>query len=494
MNLLPRSSFSRLVVLIGGLVLLVHLSFFGLATHFHARQNATAQGRRVGKEILTVERVLRRSMGSERSQMRNLLLAELGFHTSSIPPRGVILLGERTRYVDRNSQLDEGGRLLGSRRQPSSEHQRGNLDFFEDGVQDILGPGAQLYVRIHGRGDLRGEPRVWIRTGREGIAWVGVPGNYMKEPKPELLAYWVGGIALLIFFTALLFARQLNRPLLALVRAVEALGRGEKLQDVPESGPDEVRKLTRSFNTMARDVTQAAMDRELMLAGISHDLRSPLARLSVAVEMASDLPADLKESMEEDISDMDTIVGQFLTFVRTGMNEPVEEVDLVGLVREVVDRVQRAAGEKESQPCIELELPERLEFQVRPMSIKRLLHNLIDNAVRYGGKRVFVSLEERGIGVSLAVEDDGPGIEEAKLEELFRPFARGSLARTTTGTGLGLAIVKKIATLHGGSVCAKQSRHGGVCFLVELPRSVVDTAEAPTSASRLSKFLGDRLG
>ncbi len=265
------------------------------------------------------------------------------------------------------------------------------------------------------------------------------------------------------------FVRHSNRPLKALVAAVEAFGRDQKPPQLPESGPLEIRSLTRAFEGMARDIGRANQDRELLLAGISHDLRSPMARMAVALEMASDLPQDLKRSMEEDLRDMDKIVEQFLAYVRSSGEEEAEELEVAALVREVAERARRSCDAASEEVEIQLEVPEALRVQQRPTTTQRLLQNLIDNALRHGGRKVRIEGRREGPMLVFIVSDDGPGVPEAQLAELFTPFVRGDQARTSAGTGLGLAIVKRIVEMQGGSVRASVGDRAGLRIEVQLP-------------------------
>ena len=203
-----------------------------------------------------------------------------------------------------------------------------------------------------------------------------------------------------------------------------------------------------------------------MLAGVSHDLRTPLTRLRLSLELLNS-DSDLTDDMVRDIEDMDAILDQFLAFIRDGRDEPVEEVDLSALVREVV------APYNQQQELVRLCLEPLPAFPLRRVSFKRLLVNLIENALRYGGNAVEVAASVSG-GCSapyvvLSVLDRGTGIAPAELQAIFNPFIRGDRARGGKGSGLGLAIVKRIAALHGGSVELRNRAGGGLEARVCLP-------------------------
>jgi two-component system osmolarity sensor histidine kinase EnvZ len=222
----------------------------------------------------------------------------------------------------------------------------------------------------------------------------------------------------------------------------------------------------RAFNQMAEDVEQAGRERELMLAGVSHDLRTPLTRLRLSLELMGD-HNDLTDAMVRDIEDMDAILDQFLAFIRDGRDESVEEVDLIDLVREV------AAPYNQNEEKVRLRLEPIQAFPLRRVSMKRLLNNLIGNALHHAGSGVevaaYVSGDTSAPYVVLSVMDRGAGIDPSELEAIFNPFTRGDRARGGKGTGLGLAIVKRIASMHGGNVELRNRPGGGLEARVRLP-------------------------
>ena len=261
--------------------------------------------------------------------------------------------------------------------------------------------------------------------------------------------------------------RQLNAPLKRLVYAARQLGQGRSVRLPVGDTPSEMTEVYRAFNQMAEDVEQAGRERELMLAGVSHDLRTPLTRLRLALEFM-DNDSELTEDMVRDIEDMDAILDQFLAFIRDGRDEPVEEADFPELVRETLAPYNQ--GGERVRLCLEAIPP----FPLRRVSTKRLLTNLVENALNHGGGdavEVVASLagDHSAPYVVLSVLDRGNGIDPAELDSIFNPFIRGDRARGGRGTGLGLAIVKRIAALHGGSVELRNRSGGGLEARVRLP-------------------------
>ncbi len=476
MRWFPQSNLARVLLLLGSMVLVAHLSFFFLVDHFFVRMIATNRGEHVGRDILMIDRTIRQSEVEARDALRVALLEDFNYRYSETAPQGLRLrrrLNEhpsREFRESRESSESRGARgpwgpapSAGQRRR---EHQR----LFEQGLQAVLGTETRLYMRRGLRGDRGAEgwgPWFWIETGLDELPWVGIPTHHLHADAPQVLIYWLLVLGAILFLAAAIFVRLSNRPLELLVDAVERFGRRQDPPEIPEVGSREIRSLTHAFKKMASDIAKVNQDREMMLAGISHDLRSPLARMAVALEMGTALPGDLKRSMEEDLEDMDAIVEQFLTYVRSGEEEESSHLDLVELMREVAERTRRA---NECDGCIiDLDLPASLSIQGKPTTLKRLLQNLLDNALRYGGRKILVSAVREGAVLILAVEDDGPGVTADRVDEVFAPFARGERARTQAGTGLGLAIVKRIVEGQGGSIAALNRTTGGLRVEVRLP-------------------------
>jgi two-component system osmolarity sensor histidine kinase EnvZ len=277
---------------------------------------------------------------------------------------------------------------------------------------------------------------------------------------------WFLAIGLLSTASAWIFVSQLNQPLKRLVFAARQLGQGRSVRLPVGDTPSEITEVYRAFNQMAEDVEQAGQERELMLAGVSHDLRTPLTRLRLSLEL---MPTnnEFMEGMVRDIEDMDAILDQFLAFIRDGRDEEVEEVDLVELVHEVVAPYNNPV--EQVRLCLESIPP----FPLRRVSMKRLLNNLIGNAMHHAGDGVevaaYVSGDSGAPYVVLSVLDRGMGIDPSELEGIFNPFIRGDRARSGKGTGLGLAIVKRIAAMHGGNVELRNRSGGGLEARVRLP-------------------------
>ncbi|WP_454256479.1 ATP-binding protein [Pseudomonas sp. Marseille-Q8238] len=324
--------------------------------------------------------------------------------------------------------------------------------------------GADTDVRVR----LQSPPSLWVHAPSLGEDWVRVPlyPHPLRGQKIWSVLGWFLAIGVLSTAAAWIFVRQLNAPLKRLVFAARQLGQGRSVRLPISDTPSEMTEVYRAFNQMAEDVEQGARERELMLAGVSHDLRTPLTRLRLSLELL-DSDSELTEDMIRDIEDMDAILDQFLAFIRDGRDEKPELIELGELVRDVVAPYNQ--HEERVRLCLEDVPP----FPLRRVSIKRLLVNLIENALRYGGQGVevaaYVAGDQAAPYVVLSVLDRGAGIDPAELGDIFNPFIRGDRARGGKGTGLGLAIVKRIASLHGGSVELRNRSGGGLEARICLP-------------------------
>jgi two-component system osmolarity sensor histidine kinase EnvZ len=255
---------------------------------------------------------------------------------------------------------------------------------------------------------------------------------------------------------AYLYLRNQLRPITRLARAAEAFGRGRHM-DYRPAGAVEVRAAGNAFVDMRNRIERQIEQRTLMLSGVSHDLRTPLTRLKLALSM---LDEEERAPMAQDVEDMERLINEFLAFARGAQEGEPEPVDPVALVRQVVEDFQRGGKD------VTLAMTEGAgEVLLRPGGIRRAVENLVGNAVRYG-TRAEVSVLLTAKSLRIRVEDDGPGIPEAQREEALKPFARLDEARNQnlgTGVGLGLSIAMDIARAHGGTLRLGHSdRLGGL--------------------------------
>lgn len=315
-------------------------------------------------------------------------------------------------------------------------------------LAEALGTGSRFRLYGPGRGEL------WATSPKFRGYWLVVRMRGELRRPPGAFIGWIALVAGIVFIGAYLFTRYLTRPLVRLSEATKYIARGEALPPLPERGPAEVRRLTRALRDASEAARRATRDRELMLAGISHDLRTPLARLRVAAEL---LPSDgqgLRDGMVQDVEELDAIVGQFMAYVRDGSDESPRPSRLDELVRAAVGPLQRSGSP------VDLVLADVPSLELRPLAIQRLITNLVQNALNHGHPPVCVTCGIREGAVFLAVRDHGEGVDPEHFAELLRPFSRGDKARTSLGSGLGLSIVTRIARLHGAEVSAGQDPEG----------------------------------
>jgi two-component system osmolarity sensor histidine kinase EnvZ len=315
-------------------------------------------------------------------------------------------------------------------------------------VRDALGDATRF---AYGRDGLEG---FWVSFFiDEDEFWVMLPRERFE---PAFALGWLGWGALLLALSlagASLIAATLSRPLRALAGAAHRVGRGETPAPLAESGPRELATVSTAFNRMASDLQALEREREMVLAGISHDVRTPLSRLRLALEMSGADPATA-QGMGADIEEMDQVIGQFLEFAR-GEAEPRERQDPAPLLAEIGEHYAKLGR------GVAVQGANVGPFPFARMALRRAIGNLIDNALRHAGEPVEVAARREGADVVIEVLDRGPGIPAGEAERLKRPFTRLDASRGGRGgAGLGLAIVDRVARAHGGRL-ELASRPGG---------------------------------
>jgi two-component system osmolarity sensor histidine kinase EnvZ len=292
--------------------------------------------------------------------------------------------------------------------------------------------------------------------------WAMLPWERFE---PAFGLQWLGwGAALLAIALAggFLIASMIARPLAALTRASGRLGRGEAHEPLAEKGPRELRGVAAAFNRMASDLDRIERERAMVLAGISHDLRTPLSRLRLALEMHAH--ASDRDAMASDVDEIDAVIGQFLDFAR-GADEEKAENELNEMLDELAGHYRRIHRQVSFRPG---HVP---PFRFARMAVRRSVANLIDNALRYAGEPVEVETTMQADRVVVEVRDRGPGIPAGEIERVKRPFTRLEHARSGAGgAGLGLAIVERIARSHRGGLELAPREGGGLIARLTLRR------------------------
>ncbi|MDX3772715.1 two-component system sensor histidine kinase EnvZ [Chromatiaceae bacterium AAb-1] len=307
----------------------------------------------------------------------------------------------------------------------------------------------------------------WVRPPQAPHYWVKVPLTGLDETDFPLLTFYLLMIGILSVGGGWLFARRLNRPLQSLQLAALKVGRGEIPPALSEDrGATEIMAVTRAFNHMANGIKQLEQDRALLMAGVSHDLRTPLTRIRLASEMMSEQDSWIRDGIVNDIEDMNAIIDQFIDYLRHHKEELPQKANLNNLITELVqaEHVQQ----RKLITRLEQKLPDTL---LRRIAIKRLLSNLLENAFRYsdGDIEISTGYERSKKQIYLQIRDHGPGIPEQDMKAMFEPFRQGDSARGSGGSGLGLAIIKKIADMHDGEVRLHNHAYGGLVVTVYLP-------------------------
>ncbi|WNC68420.1 two-component system sensor histidine kinase EnvZ [Thalassotalea nanhaiensis] len=305
----------------------------------------------------------------------------------------------------------------------------------------------------------------WIRPPQAPRLWVKIPLHGLDEASFYPLIFYLVLIGVLSVAGGWLFIRQLNRPLKALQKAAIDVGKGQIPDPLKEQGSTEVTAVTRAFNHMSKGIKQLEADRSLLMAGISHDLRTPLTRIRLASEMMSEDEDYLKDGIEKDIDDMNAIIDQFIDYIRHDMMDKTQPIDFNKMIKDVVE-LEGVEGKN-----IHLQLGQSAEIPMVYAAMKRVLANLIQNAFKYSSNDIEISsgINKETNRAYFNVADNGPGISDSEIERLFQPFTQGDTARGTDGSGLGLAIIKRIVDGHGGKVSLKNRSTGGLVATVELP-------------------------
>ena len=436
MTLLPRSLFGRLVLLLVTVVALAVLTSVLMFRH----DRAELLTRQFSDTKLAQLQALRAALESADGAHRRETLQRLNREYD-------------VRIVPESERPNIGQPVLGPMFSDLEERLRANL-------------GPETEVRVAPRLRLL---LVRVNAGGQGY-WIGfpMPERPQAEDVPSRALTWTLVVLALLLAAAYVFARFLARPLRELTSAVGRVGRGETPPPLPESGPSEIAAVNRGFNAMLGNLRRIERDRAVLLAGVSHDLRTPLARLRLGIEMGNLDPAT-HAGMVADIEEMDRIIGQFLDFARDDAATALQPADLNAIVAACVDRYAQLGQPVTFAPGTIPRLP------LKPTAISRLVANLIDNALAYGAPPVQLVTALSGDRVWLDVADRGPGIPPDQVERLKQPFTRASAARAredgAAGAGLGLAIVDRIARLHGGTFDLSPRDGGGTVARVALPIS-----------------------
>lgn len=438
MRVLPQSLFGRTFALLALLVVLSVFAWFGI---FQVRE-LEPRAQCVAQNLISVVNLTRAALVTAQPDRRGELLRDLA-----------------QREQIEVYPADEGEKIAPMEEGPV-------LRLASDIVRTQLGRETRF---ASARNGLTG---FWVSFGIEDDGyWVRVPRDRLETSFALQWLGW-GALAMLLSLGAAWWIVSLtSRPLRALAAAAATIGSGKTPPPVDEGGALEFQSLASAFNQMARDLARLDADRALILAGVSHDLRTPLARLRLGIEM-SGADESLRHGMNADIGDMDRIIGQFLDFAKAGQSgaaagggdELPVDLDIAALAGEIVER-QRDFGHVVSADLAPLPL-----LKLRPLAMRRAISNLLDNALRYGGGEVSIATRNEAARSIVEICDRGPGIPPGDIERMKQPFTRLEDARSGKGgSGLGLAIVERIVRLHGGLLELSPRAGGGLSARLVFP-------------------------
>ena len=334
-------------------------------------------------------------------------------------------------------------------------------------VRDELGEDTVMASSVNGKRGL------WVSFSIDGDSyWLMTRSSFIDSPYGTAWLWWALASLVASILATTLLTRRLIKPLNELSENAKQFGRGLVPANLPEdSGPEELREVNSSFNRMVQDITRMEQDREVLLAGVSHDLRTPITRLRLETEMA-DLSEDTHAAMVSDLEQMEMIVNQFAAYAKRS-TQPLERVSLSETVLQYVKRAR-----VDTDPGVKLE---KLEIEpgvyvsAHPLELSRVVQNLITNAQRYGRSdddvlHLSLTVQQDKNTAFLVVADLGSGLDMSEAERVMRPFERGESARTgVSGTGLGLAIVDRITRRSSGTVELSATAPHGLTVTVRLP-------------------------
>ena len=300
----------------------------------------------------------------------------------------------------------------------------------------------------------------------QGLLRVIAPRKRVDSTTTRIFIGWMVGLSLLLLMLAIYFLTRQLRPIRRLAWAADNFGKGRDVGDFKLAGPTEIRQAGAAFNTMRKRILRQLTQRTEMLAAVSHDLRTPLTRMKLELEMLKGTKPEVDDikALQRDVEDMTKVVDGYLAFARGEGQESMTETDLGNILEEVGNR----AGQ--DGVTVDIELERRITMPLRPVAIRRCIANLVENAVRYASwVGIRATMEDDQVWI--AIDDDGPGVPADQREAVFKPFFRLDASRNanTGGVGLGLSIARDIVLSHGGDIQLHDAPAGGLRVLIRLP-------------------------
>jgi two-component system, OmpR family, osmolarity sensor histidine kinase EnvZ len=432
-RILPRSLLGRSLLIIGTPLVVVQFSVLWVFFDNHVDAVIRNMSRTVAGEIELVAALLGNSAKGPETQR---VLAEAGGRLN------IQLRVFPDEKIESRQNVGEDTRV-----------------FIE--LNDVLRTGALSRRYVIDTEAVPRHVRITVELA-DGLLEVTVIRRKITPVTSGVFVGWSIGSSAVVLIIAVLFMRNQVKPVRRLAAAAESFGRGFDVPEFRPAGAREVRQAASAFLVMRERVKRQMRQRTEMLAGVSHDLRTPLTRMKLQIAMLGDSQA--AKDMAADVAEMEHMVEEYLAFARGEGAEAAVELDLVRLLAEIVEAAERQGG------AVSLKTKGTLAITARPSGLRRCLTNLLANAQRFA-KRVQVEAQRRGPFVEIAIDDDGPGVPPDKREAVFRPFYRLDDRRNegTGGLGLGLAIARDIARGHGGDIVLGESPLGGLRVIVRLP-------------------------
>ena len=370
------------------------------------------------------------------------------------------MLDRFREHTDLHISLEPGGRL--DEATDASGISQNYFSHIDEKILDAFREKLSVPFALDLRSEMPARVVVYVQL-ETGLLRVLAPRKRITSTTTGLMLIWMIGASIGLIAIAVYFLRLQAGPIKDLAEAVESFGKGRDVGDFQPRGPAEIRQAARAFNSMRNRILRHISQRTEMLAAISHDLKTPLTRMRLELEMLED-DGGMVDGLREDVGDMMELVETYLAFVRGEEGEATEPQLLLPLLESVRARAERA------EVVFEILADATIELPLRPLAFRRCLANLVDNAVRYG-KWIRITAIRRSREIVISIEDDGPGLPQEHWDRAFQPFFRGdeSRRREGGGTGLGLTIARDIVLGHGGDLTLGRSSRGGCMAVLRLP-------------------------
>jgi two-component system osmolarity sensor histidine kinase EnvZ len=370
------------------------------------------------------------------------------------------LIERASRATDLDITLTPGGRLEEAVGAAGIRTDVGHID---NKILEAFAERLQYPFAVDLETDNPERVAVYVQIG-PGLLQVIAARKRVTSTTTWLLLAWMVGSSTVLSAISIFFLRLQIRPIRQLARAADSFGKGRDVGDFRPRGALEIRQAAHAFNLMRHRILRHISQRTEMLAAVSHDLRTPLTRMQLELELLGDGDDPVLGGLRQDVGEMSKLVEEYLGFARGEGRENAEPTDLEPLLESMRQRAER------SGVSLDISMDRPVVLPLRPTAFRRCLGNLVDNACRYA-RWIGISVRQRDEMVEIAIDDDGPGIPEAYREKVFEPFVRldEQPDGASGGTGLGLTIARDVVLSHGGDLRLDRSRRGGLRAVLRMP-------------------------